>query len=67
MAALGKWPGFPSAVVAVSGGPDSLALLHLVTDPVRLVELTVLVLANLLATVLRFVALRGWVFRKAAR
>lgn len=26
MAALGRWPGFPSAVVAVSGGPDSLAL-----------------------------------------
>lgn len=26
MAGLGHWPGFPSAVVAVSGGPDSLAL-----------------------------------------
>jgi len=26
MAALGKWPGWPSAVVAVSGGPDSMSL-----------------------------------------
>ena len=45
---------------------STLALLHLLTDPSRTVELTVLVLANLLATVGRFVALRGWVFRKAA-
>jgi len=29
-------------------------------------SLTVLVVANLAATVMRFVALRGWVFRKAA-
>jgi putative flippase GtrA len=40
----------------------SLALLHSFTDPHRAVELVVLVLANLLATVLRFVLLRGWVF-----
>ena len=40
----------------------SLALLHSLTDPHRAVELVVLVLANLLATVLRFVLLRGWVF-----
>jgi putative flippase GtrA len=55
---------FGAALALTSG---SLALLHLLTDPSRSVELTVLVLANLLATVLRFVALRGWVFRKAAR
>ncbi|MGH3544188.1 MAG: GtrA family protein, partial [Mycobacterium sp.] len=40
----------------------SLAALHWVTDPPRLVELVVLILANLAATVLRFVLLRGWVF-----
>ena len=40
----------------------SLALLHAATDPHGAVELLVLVLANLVATVLRFVLLRGWVF-----
>jgi len=42
----------------------SLALLQLLTGtPPRALELAVLVLANLLATVVRFVLLRGWVFR----
>ncbi|GAA4003844.1 bifunctional glycosyltransferase family 2/GtrA family protein [Allokutzneria multivorans] len=41
----------------------SLAVLHAVTAPAQLVELGVLVLANLLATVLRFLLLRHWVFR----
>ena len=42
----------------------SLALLQLLTgNPPRALELVVLVLANLLATVVRFVLLRGWVFR----
>ena len=42
----------------------SLALLHAVEpSPDRVTELSVLVLANLVATVLRFVLLRGWVFR----
>ena len=40
----------------------SLALLTAVADPSRVVELVVLVAANLLATVVRFVLLRGWVF-----
>jgi len=40
----------------------SLALLTAVAEPSRLVELVVLVAANLLATVVRFVLLRGWVF-----
>jgi putative flippase GtrA len=40
----------------------SLALLHGVTSPGRGLELAVLVLANLAATVLRFLLLRGWVF-----
>ncbi|GAB11254.1 putative glycosyltransferase [Gordonia araii NBRC 100433] len=41
----------------------SLALLHFVADPPRSVELVVLVAANLVATAVRFVLLRGWVFR----
>jgi putative flippase GtrA len=42
----------------------ALALLALVTtQPDRTLELAVLVLANLLATALRFVLLREWVFR----
>ena len=40
----------------------SLALLDTLTSPGRVLELVVLVLANLAATVLRFVLLRGWVF-----
>jgi len=47
--------------LAITSG--SLALLHtFVTDPHHLVELVVLVLANLVATAARFVLLRGWVF-----
>jgi putative flippase GtrA len=42
----------------------SLAALHaLTTAPGRLLEIGVLVLANLAATVLRFLLLRAWVFR----
>jgi putative flippase GtrA len=40
----------------------SLALLGALTEPGLVLELSVLVLANLAATVLRFVLLRGWVF-----
>ncbi|MDI5981555.1 glycosyltransferase [Amycolatopsis magusensis] len=40
----------------------SLALLHSATSPSQPIELVVLVLANLTATVLRFLLLRGWVF-----
>jgi glycosyltransferase involved in cell wall biosynthesis len=40
----------------------SLAVLHSLTAPGRGLELGVLVLANLAATVLRFLLLRGWVF-----
>jgi hypothetical protein len=35
---------------------------HTFADPPRSVELVVLVLANLAATAVRFVLLRGWVF-----
>src|SRR5579862_179880 len=42
----------------------SLVVLHLVDPrPARTAELSVLVAANLVATVLRFVLLRAWVFR----
>lgn len=40
----------------------ALALLHGSTTPGLVLEITVLVLANLAATVLRFLLLRGWVF-----
>ncbi len=49
--------------LAVTSG--SLAALHTLSNPSRPLELTILVVANLAATVLRFVALRGWVFRPA--
>jgi putative flippase GtrA len=49
--------------IALGITSGSLALLHgVVSEPHRAVELGVLVLANLVATVLRFVLLRGWVF-----
>jgi putative flippase GtrA len=51
---------FAIALAITSG---SLALLHVfVVDPHHLIELVVLVLANLVATAARFVLLRGWVF-----
>lgn len=43
----------------------SLAALHAATTPGRLEELAVLVTANLVATALRFVLLRGWVFGRS--
>jgi putative flippase GtrA len=47
--------------LAITSG--SLAVLHtFVPDPNHLIELVVLVLANLVATAARFVLLRGWVF-----
>ncbi len=47
--------------LAITSG--ALAGLHAFVDqPHRLVELSVLVLANLVATAVRFVLLRGWVF-----
>ena len=50
--------------LAITSG--SLGLLHVVAPvPHRGVELAVLVVANLLATVVRFVLLRGWVFHPA--
>ena len=43
-------------------------MLHaIVAEPHHLVELAVLVLANLVATAVRFVLLRGWVFHPRRR
>jgi putative flippase GtrA len=45
----------------------TLAVLHAVTAaPARSTEVVALVVANALATLLRFVLLRGWVFRRAS-
>ncbi|MFI7540080.1 glycosyltransferase [Actinoplanes sp. NPDC049599] len=41
----------------------SLALLHALTEPPTMVELAVLVVANLVATGVRFLLMRIWVFR----
>jgi putative flippase GtrA len=41
-----------------------LLLAHVAAHPARLLELSVLVVANLLATALRFVLLREWVFAR---
>ncbi|MEW5808537.1 MAG: bifunctional glycosyltransferase family 2/GtrA family protein [Actinomycetota bacterium] len=55
--------------IALGITSGSLSLLHATSAaPPRMVELVVLIAANLLATVVRFVLLRGWVFhpRRAA-
>jgi putative flippase GtrA len=49
--------------IALAVTTASLGLLHATASPTRAAELAVLVLANLAATVVRFVLLRGWVFR----
>jgi putative flippase GtrA len=54
--------GLAVFVLGLALTSGSLALLQALTVPGRAFELTVLVLANLAATVLRFVLLRGWVF-----
>ncbi|MCG5432931.1 bifunctional glycosyltransferase family 2/GtrA family protein [Mycobacterium sp. MYCO198283] len=45
----------------------ALAALHALAEPQRWLELVVLVAANLLATAVRFVLLRGWVFHPRRR
>ena len=59
--------GFGIFLLGLAITSGSLVLLHVSSaDPSRLVEIAVLVTANLLATVVRFVLLRGWVFRRRA-
>ena len=48
--------------LGLAGTSGSLAVLNGLTTPGRALELAVLVAANLAATVLRFLLLRGWVF-----
>jgi putative flippase GtrA len=57
--------GLVAFVAGLALTSGSLALLHTVTaTPARAVELVALVVANLAATLLRFLLLRGWVFRE---
>ena len=62
-----QFQGFGIFLLGLAITSGSLALLNL-TDPApsTLVEITVLVGANLIATVVRFLLLRGWVFRRTA-
>lgn len=56
--------GLVAFLAALTVTSVSLGLLHALSTPAHWVELAVLILANLAATVLRFVLLRGWVFRR---
>ena len=59
--------GFGVFLLGLAITSGALALLTSISpDPSVPVEIVVLVLANLAATVVRFVLLRGWVFRAAA-
>jgi putative flippase GtrA len=57
--------GFGVFLLGLAITSGSLAVLH-ATAPAagRLLELTVLVGANLVATVLRFLLMRGWIFKR---
>ncbi len=59
--------GFGIFLLGLAITSGSLAVLHSSAPHAgRWLELSVLVVANLAATVLRFVLLRGWVFRRRA-
>ncbi|HEX3780086.1 MAG TPA: bifunctional glycosyltransferase family 2/GtrA family protein [Pseudonocardiaceae bacterium] len=63
-AGLHQFQGLLVFAIGLGLTSGSLALLQLATGtPGRFVEILVLVVANLLATIVRFVLLRGWVFR----
>ena len=60
--------GLAVLALALAVTAAGLHVLHaLVADPARWLEVGVLVVANLVATVLRFLLLRRWVFRAAPR
>ncbi len=62
-----QFQGFGVFLLGLAITSGALLLLdHVEPTPSLPVEIVVLVLANLLATVVRFVLLRGWVFRHAA-
>jgi putative flippase GtrA len=66
-AARHQFEGLVVFAIGLAFTSGALAALHGVTDPSRILELAVLVLANLAATVLRFLLLRGWVFHPRRR
>jgi glycosyltransferase involved in cell wall biosynthesis len=57
-----QFEGFVVFGIGLALTSGALALLHTFGEPPRIVELLVLIAANLIATVVRFVLLRGWVF-----
>lgn len=57
-----QFEGFVVFAIGLGLTSGALAVLHTLGEPPRAVELLVLVAANLMATVVRFVLLRGWVF-----
>lgn len=57
-----QFEGLVVFAVGLALTSGALAVLHWAAEPSRMLELAVLVLANLAATVLRFVLLRNWVF-----
>ncbi len=61
-AARHQFEGLLVFAIGLALTSGSLAVLHSISEPQRQLELAVLVLANLVATALRFVLLRGWVF-----
>ena len=62
-----QFQGFGVFVLGLAITSGSLVVLHgMSPEPSNLVEITVLVIANLFATVVRFLLLRSWVFRRRA-
>lgn len=61
-AARHQFKGLLVFAIGLALTSGALALLYAAGEPSRAVELVVLVAANLFATVVRFVLLRGWVF-----
>jgi len=60
-----QFQGFGVFVLGLAITSGSLVVLHgMSPEPSNLVEITVLVIANLFATVVRFLLLRSWVFRR---
>lgn len=57
-----QYEGFLVLGLGLALTSGALAVLDGITEPGRLLEISVLVLANLVATVLRFVLYRVWVF-----
>jgi putative flippase GtrA len=57
-----QYEGFVVLGISLALTSGALAALQGLTDPAPMLEIAVLVLANLAATVVRFVLYRGWVF-----